>query len=128
IALEPHNQQANYYLFQCLIKQPGPTREAHDQLARFRKMEEELREVSTVVTQQIGQAPHTAILHYKTGVVLLRVGKDAGALSRLSRALNKDPTHRPTHAALTEYWEKKGDPDRAAQHRARAKSFFLRTR
>ena len=57
---------------------------------------------------------------YEIGSIFLRLGQERLGLDWLYRALAHDPNHRPTHQALAEYYAKKGDQERAAQHAQRA--------
>jgi Tfp pilus assembly protein PilF len=59
-------------------------------------------------------------LYYELGMIGLRVGAVEAGLRWLHRALKEDPTHAPTHKALMEYYERKCDFSRAAEHRRKA--------
>jgi hypothetical protein len=48
---------------------------------------------------------------------MLRNGQEKEAMGWFTLALELDPSHRPTHRALAEFWESKGEPDRAAYHK-----------
>jgi predicted Zn-dependent protease len=50
----------------------------------------------------------------------LRNGKDEEALGYLVEVLRHDPRHRMAHEALADYFDRAGQPRRAAQHRAAA--------
>jgi Tfp pilus assembly protein PilF len=56
------------------------------------------------------------VLH-ECGVLSLRNGQEDQGVRLLTQALRKDPKHRPTHKALAEYYESKGDNAAAARHR-----------
>jgi predicted Zn-dependent protease len=51
------------------------------------------------------------------GALLLQIGQHRQGLYWMDEALARDPEHRPTHQALAEYFEKRGDTERAAVHR-----------
>jgi tetratricopeptide (TPR) repeat protein len=51
------------------------------------------------------------------GILLLGSGQERLGLYWLDQALIRDPNHKQTHKALADYFEKKGQRDRAAPHR-----------
>ena len=55
------------------------------------------------------------------GALLLQIHQERQGLYWMDQALVRDPDHQPTHKALAEYFEKKGDAERAALHRRRLK-------
>jgi Tfp pilus assembly protein PilF len=58
---------------------------------------------------------------YEIGMAFLQVGQDRVGREWLYQALDRDPIHRRAHEALAQDFEKKGDKERAAQHRRRLK-------
>ena len=50
----------------------------------------------------------------------MRDGRTQSALQWFDSALSLDPNHRPTHAALADYYEKNGDKLKAEEHRKKA--------
>jgi Tfp pilus assembly protein PilF len=66
--------------------------------------------------EQQGTDPDRA---YTIAVELLKIGHDRLGLYWLDKALQRDPNHQPTHRALADYFERKGEPDKAAAHRRR---------
>ena len=58
---------------------------------------------------------------YELGKLNLELGNDDVALYWLNKvALVRDPNHKPTHALLADYYEKKGDKKEAEMQRALA--------
>jgi tetratricopeptide (TPR) repeat protein len=53
----------------------------------------------------------------EVGILLLNIGQERQGLYWLDQALFRDPGHLPAHKALAEYFENKGQLDRAAPHR-----------
>jgi tetratricopeptide (TPR) repeat protein len=51
---------------------------------------------------------------------LFAAGKEEEALRLITALLEKDPSLAPAHALLASYYEKKGQPERAAKHRRQA--------
>jgi tetratricopeptide (TPR) repeat protein len=56
---------------------------------------------------------------YEAGALFLRTHQDRQAEYWLNRALELDPEHQPTLKALAEYYEGKGDKEKAAAYRRR---------
>jgi Tfp pilus assembly protein PilF len=65
----------------------------------------------------IHAAPSDPAPRHEAGVILFRNGQEQEGLRWLASALQQDPNHRPTHELLVEYFEKHGQPEKAAQHR-----------
>ncbi len=63
------------------------------------------------------KSPNDPALRHELACILLRLGKQQDALHWFQTALEKDPTHRPTHEALAAFYEKVGGFDQAAYHR-----------
>jgi predicted Zn-dependent protease len=114
-ALEPLNRQVNYALMQCL-KQLGKTAEIKAVEARVAEADAELKRMDQLV-REVMQRPYDPSLRYEVGMIFLRNGMAREGLHWLSTALEADPTHRPTHEALAEHYERTGDRQRAALHR-----------
>jgi tetratricopeptide (TPR) repeat protein len=113
--LTPEDKDVYFVLHLCLQAQHKDT-EARQCLARLRKAEaDEARELNLMA--RIVESPHDAGLRYEIGKVFLERGQGQEALRWLMGALQEDPEHRPTHAALADYFEQTGQPGLAAQHR-----------
>ncbi len=61
--------------------------------------------------------PNDPDLRQQLACILLHLGKTQDALHWFQTALDKDPTHRPTHEALAKFYEKTGDAKKSAYHR-----------
>ncbi|HZU36804.1 MAG TPA: tetratricopeptide repeat protein [Gemmataceae bacterium] len=86
---------------------------------RYQEIRTQAERLASLVTR-IHQQPRRAELRYEAGQVCLQRGNDDEALHWFETALRIDPNHRPTHAALADYFAHHGDAQRAAYHRARA--------
>jgi tetratricopeptide (TPR) repeat protein len=115
LAASPHDREVNYTLYQCL-EQQGKEAEARECLARLQKIEADLDRLAEL-TKQIPTDPRNADLRCEAGRIFLKNGQEEEGLRWLESALHEDPGHRPTHAALAEYYETHGRPDLAALHR-----------
>jgi tetratricopeptide (TPR) repeat protein len=63
------------------------------------------------------KSPNDSALRHELACILLRLGKRQDALHWFQTALEKDPTHRPTHQSLIAFYDQVGDFDQAAHHR-----------
>jgi tetratricopeptide (TPR) repeat protein len=59
-------------------------------------------------------------LRYRAGMVALELGQEKDALGLFQTVLFIEPSHRPTHLALADYWSKHGQPQQAEYHRRKA--------
>jgi Tfp pilus assembly protein PilF len=114
-ARAPSNRQIHYSLIQCLrqLKKEGEIKATQDRLA---KAEAEVLRMNQLM-QQVMQKPHDPALRYEVGMIFLHNGFTEEGLRWLAMALRESPEHRPTHAALAEYFERVGDHQHAAAHR-----------
>jgi tetratricopeptide (TPR) repeat protein len=63
------------------------------------------------------KSPNDPSLRHELACILLRLGKPQDALHWFQTALEKDPSYRPTHQSLAEFYERVGDFEQAARHR-----------
>ena len=75
------------------------------------------RLVVSGVTQSGALSSSESTTRFEAGSILLRVGEEEEGLRWLRSALRVDPTHRPTHRALADYYQRKGDKEQAEKHR-----------
>ena len=81
------------------------------------------------LTKQIADAPGDANLRYEAGMIFLNNGQDGEGLRWLASALKENPSHRPTHQALADYYERTGHRvGRENDHRTRAAGAFEEVR
>jgi tetratricopeptide (TPR) repeat protein len=96
----------------------------HDEARRYREEAERLRADtvrSLLLAHRIREEkPTTPGPYYELARLHLRLGQDAEALHYFNKALTKDPNHRPTHEALTQFYTRTGNFAKAAQHRLRS--------
>jgi tetratricopeptide (TPR) repeat protein len=115
LALEPYNRVANYQLFLCL-EQLGKNEEAQKVKARVTKIIEDLQLLHDA-TKQVMAAPGDPEWRYRAGMILLRNGQTEEGRRWLLSALEIDPKHGPTHAALADLYQQEGKEQLAAYHR-----------
>ena len=73
-----------------------------------------------LTSRKLAENPLDPGIHYEFGTILMRDGRTQPALQWFDSALSLDPNHRPTHAALADYYEKNGDKLKAEEHRKKA--------
>jgi Tfp pilus assembly protein PilF len=115
VEAQPRDRDANYGLYQAL-QRLGKREEAAAVRTRLDRIDADLDELKHL-TGEIAERPHDPEPRYKAGQVFLRSGQETEALRWLASALQEDPGHAPTHRLLADYYERKGDTERAATHR-----------
>jgi tetratricopeptide (TPR) repeat protein len=119
LKVDPTDTEAQFTLVASLQAQ-GRWDEAKAALEQYQK--------DTALLKRIGRALQEEAEHpstdpgtlFELGDVFLRTNAHVG-LYWLHRALQHDPEHQPTHKALAEYYESKGEPEKAAVHRRHLK-------
>jgi tetratricopeptide (TPR) repeat protein len=107
---EPHR-----CLYQCLQVE-HKDEEARQCFDRLRDKEESVLRVNRRILQ-VNREPHDVALRYEIALELLRLGREEEGVAALFLVLEQEPRHGPAHAALADYFERTGQPARAARHR-----------
>jgi tetratricopeptide (TPR) repeat protein len=111
----PHDREAHRLLLVYLEAQ-GKTDAAAQCRVTLQQIEGDIARSNSLMLQ-VMDAPHDAALRSEIGILFLRLGQEAEGLHWLATALEEDPGHAPTHQALADYYERTGQPARAALHR-----------
>jgi Flp pilus assembly protein TadD len=114
VAREPHNREANYNLYQSLLRQ-GKDDEAAERLAAVGRLDADLARLDQV-TKAVIAAPGDAGLRLEGGRLFLRNGQEEEGVRWLELAVRLDPALRPAHQELADYYRRAGRPDLAAAH------------
>jgi len=117
-AAAPDDYQAAWSHAEAL-RQRGRGPEAKAELTRAEGMRDRLERLGELRSRKLAEHPLDPALHYEMGALLLASNPDVAA-QWLAGAVQLDPDHRPAHAALADYYARKGDAPRAAEHRRRA--------
>jgi tetratricopeptide (TPR) repeat protein len=117
LALRPGDSEALFQLTNCLFAQPGRQREATEARKKHDAVVADWRRIHELIDVTEQPHPNSADLLAEGGALLLRVGEDDRALEWYVRALRESPGHRASHEALAQYYEAKGDAEKAAAHR-----------
>jgi tetratricopeptide (TPR) repeat protein len=115
----------NHQLAQVL-RRLGQTEEAEKYSRHFTRLREADRAREAAV-RAAEQEPHSADRHYEVGRLSRVLGEEDTAAQWFRTALQQDPSHRPSHAALADYYAQLPDPDaaRAELHRRRSQEGSL---
>lgn len=116
--LSPNDYEVHLELSRCLT-QLGQADEARRHLERFKQIEADMMALDKAF-QAMVKAPNDPAPRLDAGVICLRNGQVSEGLRWLSGALELAPDHKPTHAALADYYQQQGDEARAATHRRKA--------
>jgi tetratricopeptide (TPR) repeat protein len=116
LAVDPFDRQSNYVYYQCLQRQ-GKQSEADTQAARLKRVEQDISRLIEISNKDMNQRPRDAALHHEVGAIQQRLGHAELAMRWFHSAVQLDPTYRPAHASLAEYYEGIGDLDNAGRHR-----------
>ena len=116
LKLDPTDTEARYLLISALQAQ-NRTDEANAALGQLEKDRALLDRVSHLLQDEATRPGTDPALAHEIGATFLKIGQERLAIFWLEQALQRDPTHQPTHKVLSEYYEKNGDEKRATAHR-----------
>ena len=115
LALEPYDRVANYQLLLCL-ERLGRKADAQQVKTKLDKIVNDLQSLYDA-TAKVMSEPNHPQWRYEAGAILLRNGQKEEGRRWLLSALEMDPRHAPTHAALAAFYESEGNRDLALRHR-----------
>jgi tetratricopeptide (TPR) repeat protein len=113
LLIDAQDRETNFVLAQCLLRQPRRKREADEQMARFKRIEDDWKTLHEITTKKMGENPHDPDLQYQVGVLALRLGEDNMGIEWLKRALDTNPRHEAARKALADYYQRVGGRDTA---------------
>jgi predicted Zn-dependent protease len=114
-AKDPQNRLVTYSLGQCLEKL-GKRDEVKKIKEAMERQETAAKRMDQLI-QDVMKHPYDPSLRHEVGMIFLQNGFSQDGLRWLRTALQVDPSHRATHQALAEYFERSGKTDEAALHR-----------
>jgi tetratricopeptide (TPR) repeat protein len=118
VAYTPFDREALYTWLRCLHRMGKPD-EVVVVEQQLKRCEKDLALLAGL-TQKIAQRPDDPELRRQAGEVFLRNEQEEEGIRWLQSALAVRPDHPATHRSLAEHYQRKGQPARAAAHRARA--------
>jgi tetratricopeptide (TPR) repeat protein len=116
LEVDPYDLEGQNVLVESLRVQ-GRTGEAAQHQRRLDDAKVMLRQANELLNGEVLHPSTGPRVPYEIGTLYLRIGQDRVGLDWLYQALQRDPGHLPTHQALAEYFEKKGDQVNATRHR-----------
>jgi tetratricopeptide (TPR) repeat protein len=117
-AVDAHDTLTCYKLAEVLA-QTGRKAEGEEYLAKSRRIDTDAHRLEEIV-HALGSRPGDAGLRCEAGEICLRNGQEAEALRWLQGALQANPQHPATHRVLADYYERRGQPELAREHRSLA--------
>ena len=116
LAKDASDTEIRYALMTSLQLQ-GKEKEAAAEQAEYDRHKAVLERANHLLQEEARRPSRDPGPASEIGTLLLQIGQDRLGLYWMDEALARDPEHQPTRRALVEYFEKRGDPERAAVHR-----------
>jgi thioredoxin-like negative regulator of GroEL len=113
----PYQREAQRLLCRCLESEGKE--EAGDGEARLRETEAAINRVELEV-QQANRNPNDVALRFEIAAELMRLGREEEGAAALFLVLEQAPEHGPARAALADFFDRTGQPRRAAHLRRTA--------
>jgi tetratricopeptide (TPR) repeat protein len=118
LKVDPFDIEAEYALVSCLQSQ-GRRAEAAVALKRSTEHRVLVSRSNQMLLDEANHPSSNPTKEAELGSLLLQIGKEQLGLHWLEQALLRDPTQQEAHKALAEYYEHKGEAEKAAAHRRR---------
>jgi tetratricopeptide (TPR) repeat protein len=120
VRVHPYDIQTHFNLAKCYAQLPGRQKDAALHQARFESLSKHNKRLNELLnTKETATSTDPKILT-EIGSRFLAVGQDRLAVTWLRKALRVNAEYGPAHAALAEHFERAGQGEEAAAHRARA--------
>jgi tetratricopeptide (TPR) repeat protein len=119
LEIEPLDRKTVYTMLLC-ERQLGKEKESKPFFETLKSIETD-RERLNDIMRKLNESTEDTALYHEAGALMLRLGQKEEGVRCLQHVLLLDPKHRPTHAALADYYEKIGKKSLAAEHRKKAK-------
>lgn len=116
LKVDPTDTESQYTLVASLRAQ-GRAEEAAAALEQSEKTAARMKRFYHFLQEEAERPSNDPDALCEVGEVFLSVGKGPLGVYWLNKALDRDPGHQPALKALAEYYDKKGDRDRAASYR-----------
>src|SRR5262249_10583981 len=118
LEIDSFDLEAQITLANSLASQ-GRRAEADAAREQWMKNKDALERANRLLTELAAHPSNDPQQAFEAGAALLRVGQEPIGLYWLYEALKRNPTHQATHRLLAEYFESKGEDEKAAPHRRR---------
>jgi predicted Zn-dependent protease len=114
----PYDYKAQWALGDCL-RRAGKTEEAEVQIAHANQLKDRRQRQGEIMTHLMSQRPNDPALQCELGTLLLQLGDPKQGESWLLHALYLDENYVPAYEALADYYQQRGDLDKADECRQR---------
>jgi tetratricopeptide (TPR) repeat protein len=117
VELNPYDKYAHYALSECLSRLEGREAEAEWHFQLYDSIDWHTKRLNSLLnTKATGTSTAPEVLT-EIGTHFLAVGQGKTGILWFYKALQSDANYRPAHAALADYYEQAGQPEKAAAHR-----------
>jgi predicted Zn-dependent protease len=116
LAMDASDYQVQHWLARSLWEQ-GKDEEARSAEDRLRVLTADGQRIREIIQVDINKSPNDPALRTEIGNIFLRAGSEREGVQWLYSALRQDPKYIPAHRALAAYFERIGEPARAAPHK-----------
>ncbi|HEV3235823.1 MAG TPA: hypothetical protein VGZ25_02475, partial [Gemmataceae bacterium] len=116
LAADPDDQQTHSDLHTCL-RMLNKEAEAEVHLEKMKERDADIERFSKALLAFIQKPTEDVALRTEFAGLCLRLGHTEIGLRHLKRCVKLDPTYRPAHKKLAEYYEKVGDKDTSLTHK-----------
>lgn len=114
----PQDYLTQWWYYQALSQNSRPAAAAQKKVVE--DLKNALERLEEITTRDMSARPHDPALFCELAALLLRLGQEDEAEIWWQRALWEAPNWRPAHQALADFYQRRGDLRRAAEHRQRA--------
>jgi tetratricopeptide (TPR) repeat protein len=114
----PYDYRAQWALADCL-RRAGKTEEAEVQLAHADQIKDRRQRQGEIMTHLMSQRPNDPALQTELGTLCMQLGNPEAGASWLLHAFRLDENYVPALEALAEYYQQRGELDRAEEFRQR---------
>lgn len=111
--------QTQWLLFE-VYRRHGKESEAQEQFKKAEAVKDRVERLGELRSHKLADQPLDPAVHYEMGILLLQTGYPDVGKSWLQNALELDPNHKPSHAALADYYNKIGNKAKADEHLRKA--------
>jgi tetratricopeptide (TPR) repeat protein len=114
----PYDYKAQWALGECL-RRAGKTEEADAQMARADQLKDRRQRQGEIMTHLMSQRPNDPALQSELGTLYLQLGSPEVGEGWLLHALRLDPNQIPALEALAEFYQQRGEQEKAEEYRQR---------
>jgi tetratricopeptide (TPR) repeat protein len=121
LKFDPSDTEALYQLY-LNYQSEGLKTEAEKTLALYNKKSGMLQRVNRILRDEAKHPTNDPKVCGELGALLMQVERETEGLYWLNKTLEFDPNNQEAHRALAQYYDKKGEREKALLHHARLKT------